>query len=79
MSPDNAPLGVKGIIRQFNVRDYASVRRYFSLVERMIDDFREHEYNHLMAIPPLHNFNLNVSLEKAFLAEPRAVSDRSPV
>ncbi|KAI6227296.1 hypothetical protein M3Y99_01265600 [Aphelenchoides fujianensis] len=77
LSPDNAPLGTKEIIRPFNPRDYCSVKRYYTLVERLIDDFREHDYGHLIALPPLHNYNLNVPLEKAFLAEPRCVSDRS--
>lgn len=63
----------------FNPNDLRDVQRFFMLVERLIDDFREHDYEHVSAPPPLHNFNLNVTLEQAFLDEPRSVSDRSNV
>ncbi|KAI6214521.1 hypothetical protein M3Y94_00278200 [Aphelenchoides besseyi] len=74
---NNEPLGNKGIICPFDSRDFSSVKRYFTLVERLIDGFHEHVYGHLHAVPPLHHFNLNVTMEKAFLSEPRCVSDRS--
>lgn len=74
---DNSPLGAKNILTPFKKHDFNSVKRYYILVEKLLEDFREHDFSHL--IGPLHKFNLNVPLEKAFLSEPRLVSDRSHV
>jgi len=47
MNADNSPLGAKNIITQFNRGDYLSVKRYYILVDRLLEDFREHDYSKL--------------------------------
>ncbi|KAI6194789.1 Nuclear receptor [Aphelenchoides besseyi] len=75
---DSLPLGFKQILNNFQRSDYRSVQQFFVLTSRLCDSFVDNRENHLLA-GSNYNFNLNASVEEAFLIEPRSVSDRTPI
>ncbi|KAI6216310.1 hypothetical protein M3Y99_01825700 [Aphelenchoides fujianensis] len=76
---DGLPLGFKRILDNFQRADYRSVQQFFILAGRLCDSFIDNQHDHLLARPSFYNFNLNATVEDAFLLEPRVVSDRTVI
>ncbi|KAI6199242.1 hypothetical protein M3Y96_00605900 [Aphelenchoides besseyi] len=72
---NNGTLGSKQLIPLFDRRDIRSVVRYFLLVDEFIDNFAEHQHNHINS--PLHFYDLHTKLEDAFYHQPRKMCQRS--
>ncbi|KAI6183791.1 Nuclear Hormone Receptor family [Aphelenchoides bicaudatus] len=76
---DNLPLGYKGILEHLKTRDFNSVQQFFILTEKLCNEFFDNANNHLLATKCSYTYNLNASVEEAFLVEPRCVSDRTKI
>ncbi|CAD5227165.1 unnamed protein product [Bursaphelenchus xylophilus] len=74
---DNQPLGARNVIGLFDPSSAITVQRYYVLVDRLVNDYHEHDVNHLIGVSPFHNVDLNIPLESALNAEPRRVCQRS--
>ncbi|KAI6222851.1 hypothetical protein M3Y99_01489400 [Aphelenchoides fujianensis] len=76
--PINGTLGSdsgKQMIPLFDRKDTRSVVRYFLAVDYLIDEYSEHDFNHVDS--PYHHTCIETKLEVAFLHEPRRMSHRS--
>ncbi|KAI6237547.1 Nuclear hormone receptor family member nhr-34 [Aphelenchoides besseyi] len=72
---NNGTLGSKQLIPLFDRRDIRSVVRYLLLVDEFIDNFAEHQHNHINS--PLHFYDIHTDLENAFYHQPRKMCQRS--
>jgi hypothetical protein len=68
------------MIKIFDKNSVRSILRYYMSVDKLIDGFSEHKYNHtVFSKRSKYYCNIEQALEVALLYEPRKVSDRSKV
>ncbi|KAI6187552.1 hypothetical protein M3Y98_00256700 [Aphelenchoides besseyi] len=86
-SPFTGTLGSLRLIPAFDIHDFRSITAYYKRakttvieiddnpialqVDHLIDEYSDHNFNHILAPTNKHHFNLNVELERVFLLEPR--------
>ncbi|KAI6236028.1 Nuclear hormone receptor family member nhr-62 [Aphelenchoides besseyi] len=75
-SPFTGTLGSLRLIPPFDFH-FHSITTYYKRVDHLIDEYSDHNFNHMLASTNKHHFNLNVELERVFLLEPRTMCDRS--
>jgi hypothetical protein len=80
MSINNGSLGSMRMIKMYDKTSLRSILRYYMNVDKLIDDFYEHEYNHMVPSKySKYHCSIEEKLEVAILYEPRKMSHRSKV
>ncbi|KAI6197662.1 Nuclear hormone receptor family member nhr-34 [Aphelenchoides besseyi] len=74
--PFDGALGFRNMLQLPDINNLSSLLHYFNKVDILIDEFCDTHYNHVHSCPP-NFFNHNLSLEEAFLYEPRKLSRRT--
>ncbi|KAI6211312.1 hypothetical protein M3Y96_00420300 [Aphelenchoides besseyi] len=74
--PFNGALGFRNMLQLPDRNNLSTLLHYFNEVDILIDEFCDTHYNHVHGCPP-NFFNHNLSLEEAFLYEPRKLSRRT--
>ncbi|KAI6226248.1 hypothetical protein M3Y99_01314300 [Aphelenchoides fujianensis] len=70
------PLGFRSSVKLPERADFAAVLRFFQEADRFVDEFADTGYT-LTAAAPFYRFDVNLSLEEAFLWAPRRLSNRT--
>ncbi|KAI6234002.1 hypothetical protein M3Y99_00853600 [Aphelenchoides fujianensis] len=72
------PLGFRSGVKLPERADFAAVLRFFREADSFVDEFADTGYT-LTAAAPFYQFDVNLSLEEAFLLAPRRLSNRTKI
>ncbi|KAI6238723.1 hypothetical protein M3Y99_00654000 [Aphelenchoides fujianensis] len=72
------PLGFRSSVKLPERADFAAALRFFREADRFVDEFADTGYT-LTAAAPFYRFDVNLSLEEAFLLAPRRLSNRTKI
>ncbi|KAI6198217.1 hypothetical protein M3Y99_01899100 [Aphelenchoides fujianensis] len=79
LTKSNGPLGWRRVLDAPDFRDVQSTVEFLHKTDLLIDEYAEHEFNHLFAPAPFYEFNLELNVVDAFYYEPRRLSQRSKI
>ncbi|KAI6204508.1 hypothetical protein M3Y94_00682500 [Aphelenchoides besseyi] len=74
--PFDGPLACKSSLSFSPTNDFRSFLKYFNAVDRFVDEFHETGFNHA---GDFKDFNVNLSVQEAFMYSPRRLSSRTKI